>query len=79
MTTKRFEVIYDCWNHGTGITSECKDCGHWKSYSLITWPKALRSNLTYDAAARRMKCSECGSKRIAVFPGRGPGGWRGNR
>jgi Zn finger protein HypA/HybF involved in hydrogenase expression len=79
MGTKRFEVIYDCWTHGTGITAECRDCGHWVAYNMLTWPKALRSNLTYDAAARRMRCSECGSKRIAVNPGRAPGLWKGNR
>jgi hypothetical protein len=79
MGTKRFEDLDDCWRHGTGCIVECLACGHWKHFNLLSWPKRVRSNLTYSAAAKHFRCSACGSRRISLYPGKEPHRWRGNR
>jgi hypothetical protein len=69
MGTKRFEDLEDCYRHGTGFVVECLACGRRKHFSLLTRPKGLRSNLPYEAAAKRFRCGACGSKRISLYPG----------
>jgi hypothetical protein len=79
MGTKRFECIYDCWQHTGSAVVECLGCGNWIGYNMLSWPKSVPQNLPFGTVARRFRCSACGSKRIAVYPGNRPHMWKGNR
>jgi len=73
------EDVGDCWHHDSGCILECLSCGHWKRFSLLTWPKGVPQNLPYDFGAKRFRCSAFRSRRVSLYPGKEPHMWRGNR
>jgi len=71
VSTKRLQTTGDLMRHGIPLSVRCKACGHeatLRGLALDQVCKARDWDRDLISVRRRLKCGQCGSRRVEMLP-----------